>query len=143
MASDAKAERLRKLPLFRGADDEAIEHLASAADEVTVEAGHTLISQGRHHQEMYVLESGAAAVEINGSRVAEVDAGEFVGELGYFTKAPASATVRTVAECRLLLIPYNRFEQILEDNPKMVRAIAEELAERLQAADDKLKTTKN
>ena len=100
MASDAKAERLRKLPLFKGADKDAIEHLAAAADEVTVEAGHTLISQGRHHQEMYVLESGAAVVEIDGRQVAEVVAGEFVGELGYFTKAPASATVRTVAESR-------------------------------------------
>ena len=140
MASDAKADRLRNLPLFKGADKEAIEHLASAADEVTVDTGHTLISQGRHHQEMYVLESGAATVEIDGSPVAEVTAGEFVGELGYFTKAPASATVKTVAESTLLVIPYNRFEQILDDNPKMVRAIVTELAERLQAADHKLKT---
>ncbi|MDH3299568.1 MAG: cyclic nucleotide-binding domain-containing protein [Acidimicrobiia bacterium] len=140
MVIDAKAERLRNLPLFKGADEEAIEHLASAADEVTVKAGHTLISQGRHHQEMYVLESGAAAVEIDGRLVAEVTGGEFVGELGYFTREPASATVRTVDECRLLVIPYNRFAQILDDNPKMVRAIVAELAQRLQAIDDKLKT---
>ncbi|MDH4278009.1 MAG: cyclic nucleotide-binding domain-containing protein [Acidimicrobiia bacterium] len=142
MASDAKAERLQNLPLFNGADKDAIEHLAAAADEVTVEAGHTLISQGRHHQEMYVLESGAAVVEIDGRQVAEVVAGEFVGELGYFTKAPASATVRTAAESKLLVIPYNRFEQILDDNPRMVRAIVAELAERLQAADHQLKTMK-
>jgi len=140
MASDAKAERLRNLTLFKGADNDAIENLAAAADEVTVGAGHTLISQGRHHHEMYVLESGAAAVEIDGGQVAEVDAGEFVGELGYFTKAPATATVRTVAESKLLVIPYNRFEQILDDNPRMVRAIVAELAQRLQAADHKLKT---
>lgn len=140
MVSDAKAERLRNLPLFKGAGDEAIQHLASGADEVTVEAGHTLISQGRHHQEMFVLESGEAVVEIDDIQVAKVAAGEFVGELGYFTKAPASATVRTVAECRLLVIPYNRFAQILDDNPRMVRAIVVELAERLQAADHQLKT---
>ncbi len=140
MVSDGKADRLRNLPMFKGADNEAIEHLASAADEVTVQPGHTLISQGRHHQEMYVLEKGTAGVEINGDQVAEIPAGEFVGELGYFTKAPATATVKTLTECTLLVIPYNRFEQILEDNPAMVRAIAAELAERLQATDHKLKS---
>lgn len=138
--ADAKEDRLSKLPLFKGADKEAIDHLASAADEVTVEAGHTLITQGRHHQEMYVLETGAAVVEIDGKQVAEIPAGEFVGELGYFTRTAASATVKTAAESNILVIPYNRFEQILEDNPRLVRAIAAELAERLQATDHRLKT---
>lgn len=138
--ADAKEDRLRKLPLFKGADKEAIDHLASAADEVTVEAGHTLITQGRHHQEMYVLETGAAVVEIDGKQVADIPAGEFVGELGYFTRTAASATVKTAAQSNILVIPYNRFEQILDDNPRLVRAIAAELADRLQATDHKLKT---
>jgi CRP-like cAMP-binding protein len=139
MATDPKEDRLRKLALFKGADKGAIDHLASAADEVRVASGHTLISQGHHHQEMYVLESGSAVVEINGDKVADIPAGEFVGELGYFTRSPASATVKTASECNILVIPYNRFEQILEDNPRLVRAIAAELADRLQQTDLKLK----
>lgn len=143
MASDAKEERLRRLALFKGADRQAIDHLASAADEVTVKAGHTLITQGRHHQEMFVLESGSAMVEIDGQKVADIPAGEFVGELGYFTRGPASATVKTTAESEILVIPYNRFEQILDDNPQLVRTIVAELAERLQATDLRLKTGSN
>ena len=139
MASDPKAERLRKISLFKGADDTAIEHLASAADEVTVEAGHALIRQGHHHQEMYVLESGSATVEIDGTKVADIPAGEFVGELSYFNRGAASATVKTAEQSVVLVIPYNRFEQILEDNPRLVRAIAAELADRLEATDLKLK----
>jgi len=138
MARDPKEDRLRKLPLFKGADKVAIDHLSSAADEVTVGAGHVLISQGHHHQEMFVLETGAAVVEIDGNQVAEIPAGEFVGELGYFTRSPATATVRTSAESEVLVIPYNRFEQILEDNPQLVRAIAAELADRLQQTDQRL-----
>lgn len=139
MASDPKEDRLRRLALFKGADREAIDHLASAADEVTVGAGHTLINQGHHHQEMYVLESGGAVVEIDGNQVAEIAAGEFVGELGYFNRSAASATVKTSVESEVLVIPYNRFEQILDDNPHLVRAIAAELADRLQQTDLKLK----
>ncbi len=139
MATDPKEERLKKLPLFKGADERAIDHLASAADEVTVAADHVLIRQGHHHQEMFVLESGSAVVEIDGTRVADIPAGEFVGELGYFNQGPASATVKTAEESVVLVIPYNRFEQILDDNPRMVRAIAAELAERLEATDLRLK----
>ena len=139
MASDPKEDRLRKLSLFKGADDDAIDRLASAADEVTVEADHVIIRQGHHHQELFVIESGSAIVEIDDKKVADIPAGEFVGELSYFNQGAASATVKTAEQSNILVIPYNRFEQILEDNPKLVRAIAAELADRLEATDLRLK----
>ena len=138
MASKTKEERLKALDLFRAADDEAIRHLASAADEVSVDAGRTLIRQNHNHNEIYVLESGTASVEINGEVVAEIPAGELVGELGFFVNSTASATVKSNTPAELLIIPYNRFDQILNDNPALVRDIARELAERLYAMDDKL-----
>jgi CRP-like cAMP-binding protein len=140
MAKDAKEERLRSMALFKGANDEAIRNLASAADEVTVRAGHVLIRQGHHHQEMYVIESGSATVEIDGREVATIPAGEFVGELSYFNRSPASATVTTSEESSVLVVPYNRFEQVMDDNPMFVRALVAELAERLDATDAKLKS---
>ncbi len=134
----SKQERLKALDLFKNADGDAIENLASAVDEVTVDAGRILIEQDKNHNEIFVLASGTAGVEIDGEEVAEIPAGEFVGELGFFVQAAASATVKTKTECDLLVIPYNRFDQILSDNPKMVRDIATELAERLYAMDEKL-----
>jgi CRP-like cAMP-binding protein len=128
------------MALFKGANDEAIRNLASAADEVTVRAGHVLIRQGHHHQEMYVIETGSATVEIDGREVATIPAGEFVGELSYFNRSPASATVTTSEESSVLVVPYNRFEQVMDDNPMFVRALVAELAERLDATDAKLKS---
>ncbi len=137
-SDDAKHARLSGLRLFKGANEEAISHLASAADEVTVDAGHVLIHQGRNHRELYVIESGGAVVQVDDEQVAEIPAGELVGELGYFTQTPASATVTTSAESTVLVIPYNRFAQTLDDNPKLVLAIATELAERLHAMDARM-----
>lgn len=136
--SDAKEERLRGLPLFEDADKKAISHLASLADEVRVEAGHTIITEGRNHNEIYVIESGTASVMIDGNEVAEVPAGQIIGEVGFFSGQPASATVQAKSEVALLVIPYNGFDQTMEDNPKMVRAILRRLAERLYATDAKL-----
>ncbi len=138
MASDPKEDRLRALDLFKSASDKAIRHLVSAADEVSVEAGRVLIQQDHNHNELYILSSGSAKVEVDGIEVAEIPAGEFVGELGYFVSAPASATVTAKTDLEVMVIPYNRFDQILDDNPDLVRAVATELAERLYAMDEKL-----
>ncbi len=139
MASNPKKDRLLELRLFQGADDTALDHLASAVDEVTVDAGHTLITQGSHHSEIIVLASGSATVEIDGSKVADIPAGEFVGELSFFNRGMASATVKAAERSDIMVIPYNRFNQILDDNPRLVRAIAAELAERLEATGLKLR----
>ena len=136
--SDAKEIRLQGLPLFKNANKKAISHLASAADEATVPAGRTLIVQGHMSNEMYVIESGTASVLIDGKEVAEIPAGEMFGELGFFVTGPATATVDAKTEMTVLVIPHNRFDVILNENPDLVREIASELAERLHATDAKL-----
>lgn len=135
---DEKQQRLAGLAMFKGADAKALRHLAGAADEVTVEAGDTLIREGTANQELYIFETGGAKVEIDGKHVADIPAGELIGELGYFVRTPPSATVTAVEESVVLVIPYNRFAEILDDNPQLVRAIAVDLAERLHAMDERL-----
>jgi CRP-like cAMP-binding protein len=135
---DPKEARLLEIPLFKQADQKALRHLSSAADEATLQAGHVLIPQGRHHHECYVIERGTAAVEIDGQEIAEIAEGEFVGELGFFVRGPASATVRAKTDLEVLVIPYNRLDQVLDDNPGLVRAIATELAIRLHRTDARL-----
>lgn len=135
---DAKEIRLQGLPLFKNANKEAISNLASAADEVTVPAGQTLIAQGHASNEMYVIESGTASVLIDGKEVAEIPAGEMFGELAFFVTGPATATVAAKTQLTVLIIPHNRFDVILNTNPDLVRGIASELAKRLHATDAKL-----
>jgi CRP-like cAMP-binding protein len=136
-AHNPKEARILGLDLFKNADQKAVEHLASAADEVSVKAGHTLIQQGHNHNELFILEKGSAAVAIDGNEVAVIPEGEVVGEMGFFVAGPATATVTTKTDCEILVIQYNRFDQILNENPPLVRSIVQELAERLQRTDAK------
>jgi CRP-like cAMP-binding protein len=133
---DAKIDRLKSIPLFRNADKKALEHLASAADEITVPAGTALITEDHRHTEGYLIVEGTVTVEVGGNKVADVPAGELIGELALFGDSPvASATVKTATETSVLVIPYNRFDQILDDNPALTKAIAKQLAVRLQKMD--------
>lgn len=135
---DPKAKRIQELDCFAQADRKALRHLVSATDEVDIEAGHTLISAGHNHEEGFVVERGRAEVIIDGLVVAEIGEGQMIGELSMFDRQPASATVRAKTDMTLLVLPYNRVEQILDDNPAMVRAVAKGLAARLRATDAKL-----
>jgi CRP/FNR family transcriptional regulator, cyclic AMP receptor protein len=135
VSKDSKVSRIQAISFFRDADKKALEHLESAADEVTVPAGHTLIEQGHNHNEGLIVESGTAEVIIDGEVVAEIPEGEIIGELALLARGPASATVRAKTDMRLLVIPFNRFDQIMNENPAMVKAIARDLAIRLRAMD--------
>ncbi len=133
---DPKIDRLAQVELFKGADKSALQHLAAAVDEVTVKAGTNLINQGHHHNEAYVITNGSVSVVIDGEHVATLGAGEMVGELGLFCVDAASATVTAAEETDLIVIPYNRFDNVLDENPAMSKRIAKQLAARLRRMDD-------
>ncbi len=130
---DPKIDRLSRVELFKGADKAALRHLATAVDEVTVAAGSNLIHQGHHHNEAFVITRGTVDVIVDGSIVAQLGEGQMVGELGLFSVEPASATVTAIEETDLIVIPYNRFDSVLDDNPSMSKQIARQLAARLRA----------
>lgn len=138
---DAKTDRISAIPLFRDAGKDALSHVASAADEIEVATGTELITQGTIHYEGYILVSGSVDIDIDGSTVATIGPGQMIGELSLFGHGPASATVRAAEPVVALVIPYNRFDQLLDENPTFVKAIAKELAGRLHAMDTHLHTT--
>jgi CRP/FNR family transcriptional regulator, cyclic AMP receptor protein len=133
--TNPKEARIQAIPMFADADRKALERLVEPADEVTVPAGHVLTQQGQHHHELFIIESGTAEVVVDGKTVADIPAGQMIGELSLFDRGSASATVRAATEMTLMVLPYNRVDQIMDDNPTMVRAVAAELAARLRAMD--------
>ena len=132
---DKKQDRLHDVSLFAGADEVALRNLAEAVEDTKVEAGYVLISEGIHHTQSFVIGRGTATVEIGGRVVAELSDGDFVGELAYLAMQPATATVTAKTDLELMVIPHNRLDQVLENDPKFVRSLATELAARLAATN--------
>lgn len=136
VSDDVKITRLKSIELFKDADKKALQHLASAADEIEVKAGTVLITEGHVHHEGYIIAEGTVCVIVGGEEVAEIAAGELVGELALFGhNVVASATVKAKTNVRVFVLPYNRFDEILEGNPSLTKAILRQLAGRLQAMD--------
>ena len=64
--------------------------------------GDVLMEEGTDVKKLYLLYMGEADIIVDGVLVATVGSGQFLGELAYFTKDPATATVRTKTVCHLI-----------------------------------------
>ncbi len=74
-------------------DDDA-NWLVQAGRRVALKTGGTLITQGQPIADLYLVLSGTALVYVGTQVVAELGAGEMLGEMALIDKAPPSATVR-------------------------------------------------
>ena len=138
MSKGTKLDRLHRAPLFAKSTKKELESLAAAIDMIDVDAGHTLFRQGVLSHESFVIESGEPEVSIDGEVIATIPAGEMIGEIGLLMRSQASATVVATTPMTLLLIPHQRFDEVLDQSHGLGLAIARELAERLQATDARL-----
>jgi CRP-like cAMP-binding protein len=92
-----------------------------------IEKDAELLVQGRpSNNEILYLTKGIAVVEVNGSVVGQVKAGEWVGELGAILNTPRTATVRAFTGVQ----DASLYDSIAGD-PKMMRKLIEQLCQRV------------
>ena len=128
-------ERLRRLPLFAGLDDESLARVAAIATELDCPAGTVLAQADDAGSGMYVVEEGTVVVEARGGFRAELGEGEFVGELTLLGQdAQRVARVRAATDARCLAIGREDFAALLDQEPRIALAMLPVLARRLVAA---------
>lgn len=97
----------------------------------------TLIREGDPAQHVYILKKGLLrAVRFGGNgqsvELGEINAGEFVGEMGYFNGEARSCNVEAVTDCELIEIPLGTFERVLYLRPAWSKKLMETLSKRLK-----------
>lgn len=134
-AADTKLEMLKAVPLFaamRPKDLQAVERLA---DIVDLPAGKTLMRQGEHGSEMFVIASGSVAVERDGGEVARLGAGAAVGEMALLSEGPRTATVTTLEPTTAFVIGHREFHTLLADSTELRQCIFDNVATYLRTLD--------
>ncbi len=125
---DAKLDHLRAVRLFRNCSHKQLEHVASIVDEIDVEPGRVLCKQGETGHEAFVIVSGEASVTGDGATFDNVGPGTLVGEISLIDHGPRTATVTAVSPMQLMVVPGNRFAQLLEEVPGLPVVIMRDLA---------------
>lgn len=122
--------------LFGALTPDAIGPLARAFSPVVVDAGEVVISEGDAAEALYLVHTGRLHVrrrrEDGAEHLAEVGAGETVGELALVTDRPRSATVVASRDSRLLHLPLEAFESMVAEHPSTLRALTTQVVGHLE-----------
>jgi CRP/FNR family transcriptional regulator, cyclic AMP receptor protein len=131
LRKDAKAELLRRAPLFAQCSKRELSAIGGIADEIDLKEGTELTRQGGPGREFFVLIEGTADVVKNGRKVNSLKTGDFFGEIALVHNAPRTATVKATSPVRALVVTERNFRRLLDQQPDIQRKVLAALAERL------------
>jgi CRP-like cAMP-binding protein len=129
---DPKQNLIHEIPLFADRPRRELDLIASLTDIVDVPAGKVLVTEGDRGREFFALVSGAAEVTRNGEHIADVEPGEFFGEIALVARMPRTATVTATEPSQVLVMTDQAFQRLIEIDPEICRRIRGSLARRME-----------
>jgi NTE family protein len=92
--------------------------------------GQMLVSQGEAADALFLVLHGALAVRRSGdlAPIAELRAGELVGEIGFFANVPRTADVIAIRDTSVLALTREAYQELAENAPAIVEALLATLA---------------
>lgn len=118
---------------FSGASQSELEELISGLEPVCFDSGVDLVKEGEPGEFVWVLIEGELKVlmsdeeEIN--RISEP--GEIFGEISAVSHSNATATVRSLGEVKVLAIPRQRLNQVMNKSQVLASSVLRSMAKYL------------
>ena len=122
---------LRELPMFAPLPAPALERLAGLAAAVSVPEGQPVFSQGDHGDRFYAIESGRAAVDVDGAQTRTLGPGDFFGEVALLRDVPRTATVRALDDLQLYAVERDDFIAVVTGHAPSLEAAESIVATRV------------
>jgi len=139
----AADERLKRVPIFAGLDEDDLERICRGVEDVHLAAGQVLFREGDAGDRAYVIVSGGLEIlkETSPRQVTLARRGvdQVIGEMALLQEQPRNATARADADTDLLAIPKRALDELLATSPGASRAIFQTLLEREQENHDRLR----
>ncbi len=115
-----------------GQDDTLAYSLSECVQLRQLAAGETVVDQGAFDNDIYLILSGRLSVRVNGREVAIRETGVHVGEMALVDPAARrSATLVALEPTLVGIISESEFANIADAHPRIWKALATELASRL------------
>ena len=122
--------RLTAIPIFSHLSPEEAKRLATFATETSVAEGQILMKQGDYSTELIAIEEGTAQVIRDGEKVADVGAGDLIGEMGLLEHRPRNADVIATSPMRVFKLTHWEVRRMSQDTVNRI----EEIIKQRQAA---------
>jgi CRP-like cAMP-binding protein len=138
---------LKGIPLFEGLTSRELSAVERILHRRTYRPDETIFRQGEPGVGMYIIVEGKVAVIAEpGSRtLAQLQTGEFFGDLALLDDSPRSASAIAQGECRMLGFFQPDLFGLIERNPrlgiKIVIKLARVIGERLKKCNEQLESS--
>lgn len=119
-------DRLTAIPIFSQLSPEEANRLAAFATETSAAKGETLIKEGDYPIEMIAIEEGTADVIKGGQKIASLEAGDVIGEMGLLERKPRNADVVASSPMRLLKLTHWEIRRMSQDTVDRIKGIIDE-----------------
>jgi CRP/FNR family transcriptional regulator, cyclic AMP receptor protein len=134
---DAFLDHLAQVPLFSALSRKELALVARRAEDVKVDSGRILVSEGSTGSEFFVIIEGQSAVSRKGRKLATLGPGDAFGELALLDKAPRNATVTAISPMEIVVLGQREFGGLIDEVPGFARKLLAGMARRLREADAK------
>jgi CRP/FNR family transcriptional regulator, cyclic AMP receptor protein len=122
--------RLKAIEVFRSLSDDELERLATLADEAAADEGDVIVRAGTWPYQLFAIEEGRAEVRRNGETIAELGAGDVVGETGVMKRGLRNADVVARTPVRVIFFSQDQVRKLRRDMPDLERRLQSLLEER-------------
>lgn len=132
---------LESIQAFKGVHPTALLEITQKLSRRLISRGEFLVRQGDSSTALFIVLSGRFHVEIAGTNgaVAEIGAGNPIGEIAFFTGEPRTASVRATRDSVVLELGREEFDRISSRDPTLWSNVTASLARRLVHANATLR----
>jgi CRP/FNR family transcriptional regulator, cyclic AMP receptor protein len=124
MFAPMDTSRIASFPLFADLPETELDELATALNELEVEAGATVTTLDGYGTSIYFIEQGEAAVLTDsGESTPALGPGDTFGEIAPLLTGQRTATVAARTPMRLLLLSDQDFQRIRARVPELERLL--------------------
>ena len=130
---------LKRIRLFEGINKRSLIHVLENLQERTYLKGEVIFTQGDIGRALFIVFSGKIALSRQdpatqkNELIAEVQPGEFFGEMALLEEMPRTATARALEDTRVFMLFKIKLESLFFVRPKIGVIIASQLAKILSA----------
>jgi len=147
-----RVDFLKKVALFEGLSEEQLQKIAHVLEEKKISSGEAIMTEGQEGCSVYLLRAGEVEVVKTltlKTRKGDFEEGEksivklqadtvnFFGEMTLLSRAPRSATVRSVSNVDLYEIRTDAFDQLCREDADLGYKVMRALGARLSSVVDK------
>ena len=129
------ADHLRLHPLFAACSKRQLTDLAHHCAITQLEAGHDLVVTGAPATEAYLILAGQVSVIREGTEIAQLGPGDFVGELGVINQRARRATVQAVTPIEAVSLSRQSLQQAVSEIDGFGWSLLTTVADRLEEAN--------